>query len=192
MRRFLVVLDHLRVSRSEVKSGRNNPDVITAARCVNVGLFVSGGLREDVAVTLGRGPLEDLTAISFAANDLRRVSPDERSITFFLLKASEVADQLEPTETERMDNGIRVERNSLLGLVDHWDIDSVHVANAEENAFPIYRENSNDPLFIYCSRQLTPDIIDALPDAIIVPRPPHPERFILDVNMHSDRQVQGS
>ena len=103
------------IDRSTVKSGHNSPEVITACRCVNVGLFVSGDLRRDVIVSIGVGTDGDLRVVSFPGISLRRVSPDERSISFFLLKAIEKAQDLDLGESFTMNNGI-----DLWYLNDIW------------------------------------------------------------------------
>ncbi|NOR38560.1 MAG: hypothetical protein GQ580_03115, partial [Candidatus Thorarchaeota archaeon] len=80
MRRFLILFEELPIDVVSVKSGQNGPEVITACRCVNVGLFVSGNLRRNVEVSLAVGQLEDLGIVTYPGPALKRVSPDERSI----------------------------------------------------------------------------------------------------------------
>jgi tRNA pseudouridine-54 N-methylase len=60
VRRFLVMFDSFPIDKASVKSGQNSPEVVTACRCVNVGLFVSGDLRRDVIVSIAVGAVEDL------------------------------------------------------------------------------------------------------------------------------------
>ena len=107
------MFEKMPIDKASVKSGQNGPEVVTACRCINVGLFVSGDLRRDVVVSLAIGPLEDLRVVSFPGNTLRRVSPDERSISFFLLKATEILENLEAGESFTMDNGIELTRTSI-------------------------------------------------------------------------------
>ncbi len=192
MRRFLVLFDQLEMRRESVKSGRGSPEAITAARCVNVGLFVSGGLRRDVTVSLSWGHLDNLNVVSFSGTDLRRVSPDERSISFFLLKASELAARSGPNEVRRMDNGVRVERSSLESLVDLWNADPVYIADHRATGLPPSEEKNVCPLIVYGAEQAISNICDRLPNGIPVFRPPHPERLILDVNMQADAHQIGS
>ena len=120
MRHFLVIFKDLPIDRSSVKSGNNSSEVITACRCVNIGLFVSGDLRRDVTVSLGIGSENDLKVISFPGRSLRRVSPDERSISFFLLKAVEKVEGMEQGDRFIMDNGIELTCSSLSGLMESW------------------------------------------------------------------------
>ena len=145
VRHFLVKLKNMPIDRASVKSGKNSPEVVTACRCVNVGLFVSGDLRRDVVVSFVIGETEDVTMISFPGDSLKRVSPDERSISFFLLKAIEKTKEMEQGMTFTMDNGIKLARTPLDGLIESWDSDVLQVPST------------------------------------------HPERFILDSNMASDR-----
>jgi hypothetical protein len=98
---------------ASVKAGQNSREVVTACRCVNVGLFVSGDLRRDVIVSIVIGTEEDLRVVSFPGDSLKRVSPDERSISFFLLKAFEKAQDLETGGSFKMNNGIELIHGSL-------------------------------------------------------------------------------
>jgi len=121
MKHFLILFDEIPMDKASVKSGNNSPEVITAARCVNVGLFISGNLRRDVIVSLAKGTPDDLKIISFPGSSLKRVSPDERSISFFLLKAKSIVEELLMDSSEIMDNGIEVRRTSLIHFGCQYD-----------------------------------------------------------------------
>jgi len=85
-----------------------------------------------VIVSLAVGTADDLRVVSFPGLSLRRVSPDERSISFFLLKAIEKAQDLELGKSFKMDNGIELVRASFDGLIDLYpDIIQVPSANPE-------------------------------------------------------------
>ncbi len=127
VRRFLVMFDNLPIDRNSVKTGQNSHEVIVACRCVNVGLFISGDLRRDVIVSLAIGTEDDLRIVSFPGDSLRRVSPDERSISFFLLKAFEKVQVLDVGETIAFDNGIEVTRSPLESLLNLWGSEVVRV-----------------------------------------------------------------
>jgi tRNA pseudouridine-54 N-methylase len=135
VRRFLVTFDSLPIDKPSVKSGQNSAEVVTACRCVNVGLFISGDLRRDVMVSLGIGGPDDMRVISFPGKSLKRVSPDERSISFFLLKAVEKINNLESGESFTMDNGIELERSSLDQLIKYWDQEVLHVPSTHPERF---------------------------------------------------------
>lgn len=135
VRRFLVMLEKMPIDRASVKSGRNGPEVITACRCVNVGLFVSGDLRRDVTVSFAVGPTDDLKVISFPGASLRRVSPDERSIAFFLLKAIEKLENLDVGKSFTMDNGIELTRTSLDALTEVWGHYMIQVPSSSPERF---------------------------------------------------------
>jgi tRNA pseudouridine-54 N-methylase len=96
---------------------------------------VSGNLRRDVIVSLAIGPVEDTTVISFPGNTLKRVSPDERSISFFLLKAIERTKEMEKGMTFTMDNGIKLARTSLNELSESWDSDVIQVPSTHPERF---------------------------------------------------------
>jgi tRNA pseudouridine-54 N-methylase len=135
VRHFLVVFKDLPIDRDSVKSGHNSREVITACRCVNVGLFVSGDLRRDVTVSFGIGIEDDLKVISFPGFSLRRVSPDERSISFFLLKAVEKVETMTQGDRFVMDNGIELICSSLSGLIESWKSDLILVPLSNPERF---------------------------------------------------------
>ena len=118
-----------------VKAGKNSPEVISACRCVNVGLFVSGDLRRDVIVSIVVGTEEDLRVVSFPGDSLKRVSPDERSISFFLLKAIDKAQDLELGGFFKMNNGIELVRAPLDELIDLWGPDVIQVPSINPERF---------------------------------------------------------
>jgi tRNA pseudouridine-54 N-methylase len=127
VRRFFVIFDSVPIDKTSVKSGHNSPEVVTACRCVNVGLFVSGSLRQDVIISLALGANEDLKVVSFPGNSLKRVSPDERSISFFLQKAIEKVQILELGESFIMNNGIELARASFDELLELWGHEVIQV-----------------------------------------------------------------
>jgi tRNA pseudouridine-54 N-methylase len=88
-----------------------------------------------VIVSLAVGSVEDLKVVSFPGNSLRRVSPDERSISFFLLKAIEKAKDLEPEKSLTMDNGIELMRSSFAELVELWGSSLVQVPSSSPERF---------------------------------------------------------
>jgi len=135
VRRFLVKFKEFPIDRSSVKSGQNSSEVIAACRCVNVGLFISGDLRRDVTVSFVIGTDDDQMTVSFPGESLRRVSPDERSISFFLLKAIEKAQDLNPGESFTMDNGIELIRSPLDELLERWEPDIIHVPSSSPERF---------------------------------------------------------
>ena len=135
VRRFLVMFEGFPIDIASVKAGQNGPEVVTACRCVNVGLFVSGNLRRDVMVSIAVGPEEDMRVVSFPGKSLKRVSPDERSISFFLLKAIEKTQNLELGNSFKMNNGIELVRTSLTELVDLEGPDIIQVPSINPERF---------------------------------------------------------
>ncbi|MHA2027211.1 MAG: hypothetical protein ACW98U_15020 [Candidatus Thorarchaeota archaeon] len=135
MRRFLVMFEKMAIDKASVKSGQNSQEVVTACRCVNVGLFVSGDLRRDVTVSFAIGQRDNLRVISFPGPTLRRVSPDERSISFFMLKAIERLEDLEVGRSFTMDNGIELTRVPLDELVEAWGEDMIQVPSTNPERF---------------------------------------------------------
>jgi hypothetical protein len=187
MRQFLVLFADIPIDKTSVKSGDNYPEVITAVRCVNVGLFVSGNLRRDVVLSIAKGTPEDLKIVSFPGANLKRVSPDERSISFFLMKAFSLAKDLVLGSFEKMDNGIEVQRTSMESFVESVAPARIYVSTPEIAPGVISDGEFENALLIYTiGEQYHPLRIDTKWKQEELPQYPHPERFILDVNMNVD------
>jgi tRNA pseudouridine-54 N-methylase len=184
-RRFLVAFEKLDIDAASVKSGHNSRNVVVACRCVNVGLFLSGNLRRDVEVSLLIGTSEDLNVIKFRGSTLKRVSPDERSIAFFLLKAHNILDTMQRSDKRIMDNGIILQRMTLKEMFDSWSVETCYVANQEFNTTSDYSTISKDGCFLY---DMIPARLEVECVTKALPRPPHPERFILEINHTCDKQ----
>jgi tRNA pseudouridine-54 N-methylase len=187
MRRFLILFEELPIDVVSVKSGQNGPEVVTACRCVNVGLFVSGNLRRNVEVSLAVGKPDNLGVVTFPGSALKRVSPDERSISFFLLKAMNVFRELPLGGKKKLDNGIVVQRTNVKDLLQGWEPSRIYVSFLDPSIQPKQVDVRPQGLFLYelTSTALT-DLIKKIPENLL-PRPPHPERFILDINMYCDQ-----
>jgi tRNA pseudouridine-54 N-methylase len=183
-RRFLIVFDKLDIDTESVKSGHNSRNVVVACRCVNVGLFLSGDLRRDVEVSLLIGLSEDMKVITFPGLTLKRVSPDERSIAFFLLKAFNILTDMRMNSTTIMDNGIILHRLSLRELFNGWSVKDCYVANQEFTAESGFSGVSESGVFIYdlVGKNLGIEKYETKS----LPRPKHPERFILEINLLCD------
>lgn len=134
------------IDKASVKAGQNSPEVVSACRCVNVGLFVSGDLRRDVVVSIAVGAQEDLRVVSFPGDSLKRVSPDERSISFFLLKAFEQAQNFDLGKSFKMNNGIELVRSSLDELIDLWGPDVIQVPSINPERFILDTNISADKM----------------------------------------------
>jgi tRNA pseudouridine-54 N-methylase len=187
MRNFLILFDDIPIDGASVKSGNNSPEVITAARCVNVGLFISGNLRRDVVVTLAKGTPDDLKLISFPGANLKRVSPDERSISFFLLKAISIADGLLMDSLETMDNGIEVRRSTLTQFFESTNPTRVCISTPGNISSIIDIVDTEKSLLVYpIGKQFDSLQVDTKWKQMEVPHFQHPERFILDINMIVD------
>jgi tRNA pseudouridine-54 N-methylase len=184
-RRFIVLFDRFPIQEAQVRSGNNTREVIVASRCINVALFVSGDLRRNVSVSIAWGETRDLRAITFPGETLKRVSPDERSISFFLLKSANEAEGLSTGQGVVMDNGIEVKRASFESLLEDWGPSSVHAAleGTKDSGAAVDRKVG---VFVYGMG------IHENPKAntqiIALPRPLNPERFILDINLKADRE----
>jgi tRNA pseudouridine-54 N-methylase len=195
MRRFLILFNEISIDKASVKSGRNSSEVVTACRCVNVGLFVSGNLRRNVIVSIAKGPIDDMKIVSFPGNTLKRVSPDERSISFFLLKSLSIAEYLNQNSQQILDNGIIATRESFAGFIAKHQPDQIIIARTEgnitfdslnllDNAIIIYETGSNIDLAGLKPMLLDNFIVDSIQKHQLL----HPERFILEINEMIDRK----
>lgn len=187
-RRFLISFTDLPVSRSDVKKGTNEPRVVTACRCVNVGLFLSHDMRRDVDVLLLIGPRSDLGVMKFPGNKLRRVAPDERSISFFILKANDALQGLDTGSSETLDNGIMVSRTTLGKLREGDNQKKLYIAERESDIRLIESSLEQYADYLYeIEKGCLGPFEKSLPR---ISRPANPERLILDVNMCCDRMNQ--
>jgi tRNA pseudouridine-54 N-methylase len=136
-----------------------------------------------VTVSIAYGQCEDLRVVSFPGDGLKRVSPDERSISFFLLKANEIAENLLFFTQRTMDNGIIVRRRSLSQLIDVWSPNGVYLAIRSSFQPSDYHGLKENSLFVYAlTDDFKPERIDFTP----LPRPSTPERHILEINTSFD------
>lgn len=187
MRHFLVLFDDFPIDAASVKSGNNSQEIITASRCVNVSLFISGNLRRDVVVSLAKGSTDDLKIITFPGANLKRVSPDERSVSFFLMKAISIIEELGMDSLEIMDNGIEVRRISLKNFLESFAPTRVYLTTPDNTSGSIDDGEYENSLLIYSSgKQFDFVQEEAMWTQEELPYYPHPERFILDINMIMD------
>jgi len=194
MRRFLILFDDIPINKVSVKSGHNSSEVVTACRCVNVGLFVSGNLRRDVIVSIAKGPINDMRIVSFSGDILKRVSPDERSISFFLFKSLNIAENLQQNSQQILDNGIIVARESFTKIISNYAQDRVFIAHAGSESTLDSSILLDDTILIYetgTSIGLAGQESNVLKDfkeystlSYLL----HPERFILDINVRIDNE----
>lgn len=136
-------------------------------------------------VTIAVGTSKDMITITFPGDKLRRVSPDERSISFFLLKSLVAADGLLENSQQGLDNGIVISRVGLERLVSAYTPQNVFIAQKGCASDFGTLHQSKDALFIYSTGMLI-DSIEGLYTAL--PYPPHPERFIFDINDWYDEE----
>jgi tRNA pseudouridine-54 N-methylase len=185
MRRFLILFNDLLIDKASVKAGTNSSEIVTACRCINIGLFLSGNMRRDVTVTIAVGTPKDMTTITFPGDTLKRVSPDERSISFFLLKSLGVADGFLENSQRVLDNGILIAREGFERLVSTYAPQRVFLAQKECKSDFGTLDQSKDALFIYNTGML----IDSVEEPYsALSYPPHAERFILDINEWYDKE----
>ncbi|TFF68157.1 hypothetical protein EU520_00815 [Candidatus Thorarchaeota archaeon] len=185
MRTYLVLFDSLPIDRKKIRAGRNPAALVTACRCVNVALFVSRDLRRDVEISLGLCEDNGVSLITFPGDTLKRVSPDERSISFFIMKAREKLDRIELGDVAILDNGIGVEKRMTEGLLDSLSYRGIYVADESANVMPDQITLKQEGVFVYPVSDCTSFSLHA-ESMIRLHRPHHPERFINDLNRAFD------
>jgi hypothetical protein len=187
---YLILFDDIPIDKTSVKSGDNSPEVIIATRCVNVGLFLSGDMRRNVVISLAKGPLNDLKIISFPGENLKRVSPDERSISFFLMKASSIAEQIEIDSHQIMDNGIEVRRCPLNSFIESFSPSCIFKSRPENQSHSLSTMDYTNSLVIHSQTEsLDSYIVDSKRQQKELPYYLNPERLILDINMMTDNNT---
>ncbi len=184
-RHFVVGFGDLQVDQTQVISGSNCPEMVTACRCVNVALFISDGIRRDVQMSLLAGDTTDLRVISFPGDRMKRVSPDERSISFFIMKGAEALRGVTSGTTRVLDNGITVSRTDLEHMLEQGPSGAIQVAATQSDRPSGCSGISQTGTFVYVVSGTLSRYFEKR-HMVLLPRPPHPERFILDVNLYCD------
>ena len=184
-RSFVVPFTDITITPDSVKSGFISPALVTACRAVNVALFVSGNLRRDVEITVTQGSPDELKAITFLGASLRRVSPDERSISFFLMKADTKLSEMGSGSSIVMDNGIVVGKCTIEELLEGWSGRPLFVAARTRGEGHFDSQLKPDGVYIYDPAGVLSGWIVVHASSILRFKRT-PERFILDVNRHFD------
>ncbi len=181
VRRFELIIDELPITRAGVRSGKNSDEVVMVARCVNLALFLSHTLRRNVTFEVVIAGDDEYRSISFPGTGLKRVSPDERSIAHFLLKAVNNLDTMAQSK-KTLSNGIVLRRGRAHQLMDGWQMGRVFLAGPTGD----WQRVQPDGTYIY--DMTNTGVIESLLEQghEIVPMPPRPERFILEVNSYID------
>jgi len=193
VRRFVVHFDEFPLDRALVKRGSNPQNVVTACQCINVGLFVSQDLRRDVEVCILYDSEEGLVGMVFSGHSLRRVSPDERSISFFLLKATEVAHHLDSGEQETLNNGIIVFKTDHRGLCDAWKRDDLYLAvrrNCERE--DVHSLNLAHGTFVVLAHDSLQTALRGMGTVRTIDWGHSPEKLILEINWRADRNSRAA
>jgi tRNA pseudouridine-54 N-methylase len=186
IRRFLVCFSDFPIEEAQIRSGRNTANVVVSCRCVNVGLFLSGDMRRDVEVSIAIGTPSEMTVFSFPGNTIKRVSPDERSISFFLLKAKLRAEGLRQGQKSVLPNGIIVQKSDLETLIEQWNPKMVYLSEDDDSEAVKPREVHHRGLFIFDQGGWDLQSLPFLRSAVRLHSSHSPERFILQLNLDAD------
>ncbi|TFG10997.1 hypothetical protein EU538_00225 [Candidatus Thorarchaeota archaeon] len=185
MRTYMIVFDSLPIEKSRIRVGRNPQSLVTACRCVNIALFVSGNLRRDVQIVLSQCEDDGVSFITFPGDRLKRVSPDERSISFFIMKAADHLERIASGEEATMNNGIRVEKCTPDEMLDSLSKSQVYLADPSSEIMPRQIRLKPESIFLYpVDSPLGINPSDFSFDLLW--KPEHPERFINDLNRAFD------
>jgi tRNA pseudouridine-54 N-methylase len=182
----MICFDDLHIEEALVRAGKNPPDVVTACRSVNIGLFLSGDLRRDVEVIISSGGPSDITVISFPGRTLKRVSPDERSISFFLWKAITKARELHRGGRGILPNGILFQRTDINSLIEQWKPEAIYMSETADTKTLDLRGTRHHGLFIVAQGDLGLSRSLLLKSAVGLPNSVSPERFVLEINLNAD------
>lgn len=181
----MVLFDSIPVEKRMIRAGMNPANLVTACRCVNTSLFVSRDLRRDVEISLGRSEDNLVSLITFPGDELKRVSPDERSISFFIMKATQHLDEMGLGQKKTMDNGIRLEKGTKETVFGSFSKRSMYLADQASDKLPGQISLSPQGVFVYT----VGDSSNILPQEVPFKRlhkMKHPERFINDLNRALD------
>ena len=179
-----MLFQELPISSQTVRTGHNSVQLVTACRCVNIGLFLSGDLRRDTVVDIMIRHPKYVQMISFPGDSLRRVSPDERSISFFMLKAKSMLDELYHGEQRRMSNGIAVRRDGIDTVRDELNTANTFLASGDNLTTMRRVAGFQRGVFVYDVDGTNSDLIGELAENVYRYRTP--ERFILEINHMMD------
>ncbi len=131
------------------------------------------------------GRPDELKAITFPGASLKRVSPDERSISFFLMKADSRLSEMGPGSSNVMDNGIVIRRCTIEKLLEDWSGRPLFAAARTFDEKHYDPPPKPDGVYIYDPGGILSSKAVANASCILAPKRT-PERFILDVNLHFD------
>jgi tRNA pseudouridine-54 N-methylase len=128
----------------------------------------------------------ECSVISFPGDVLKRVSPDERSISFFILKAWEILDRLSEGTSREMDNGIYVTKQSLNEFFKDWREFQIFRATLPDKQDIKRAYSGQDGIYVYEMQEGLLEDVFSDKETIELYRPRSPERFILDINHRMD------
>ncbi len=106
--RMSIISQDLNYTITEIK--RKIPDDLSAiARGISSALFFSNNIRKNAIAEVVFKQDEDCLIIQFHGDTLRRVSPDERSVGMFIIKAKRYAEET-PKKFGKYNEGISFEK----------------------------------------------------------------------------------
>ena len=112
------------------------------ARCVNAGLWLSHGVRDDAAVHISVESNGERLVISFFGGKIRRVSPDERNIGSWLKMALECLAE----NKERVQEGVTVKKKDFLTFIKSFAGRDIIIL--KEDGTDIRSTTLKNPVFI--------------------------------------------
>lgn len=185
LRTYMVLFDSIPIEKSKIRAGTNPANLVAACRCVNTSLFVSRDLRRDVEISLGRSEDNLVSLITFPGDELKRVSPDERSISFFIMKAAQHLDEMDLGQEKIMDNGIRLEKGTMANMLDSFSKRPMYLADQASDTLPDQISLNPQGVFVYIVGGFSKTLSQKVSFERLH-KTKHPERFINDLNRAFD------
>jgi tRNA (pseudouridine54-N1)-methyltransferase len=145
------ITDAKNINLKDLPGSSGRLDII--ARCINAAFWLSGNIRRDVTFhTILHGEPYQPVYITLKGAKLRKVSPDERSISLFLKKALERMEEKEQTSP-----GIYVKRKSFEELVRENEDKHLYLLDEVGTSIDDIEFNGVPFFFLGDNRGLPPD-----------------------------------
>ncbi|MFO7834515.1 MAG: tRNA (pseudouridine(54)-N(1))-methyltransferase TrmY [Halohasta sp.] len=147
MRQF-IVLGHdapttPEFSLSDLAGGAGRLDVL--CRCVNAGLFVSHGIREDVRIHL---VLNDEYTVRFDGSTAKRLYPNERAVASRIQGALEATQDAIGHQPAEVSPGVELYRMGFASTLETVDREGTVVECHEDGEPLAAAEPPEDPIFV--------------------------------------------
>jgi len=135
-------------SLSDLAGGAGRLDVL--CRCINAGLFVSHGIRENSRVHL---VLNDAYTIRFDGSTAKRLYPNERAVASRIKGALEATDDAIGHQPAEVSPGVKLYRMGFESTLESVARDGTIIELHEDGEPLIEAEPPTDPVFVLSDHQ---------------------------------------